>query len=60
MNRWSIWSTVQHSPGIEPLLAIEGLYLFQPFILGDVHVIAGVPLPLPVVDHIARNILAVL
>ena len=28
LKRWSIWSTVQHSPGIETLLAIKGLYLF--------------------------------
>lgn len=52
-NRWSIWSTVQDSPGIETLLAVERLYLFQPFFLSNIHVEAGVPLPLPVVDHLA-------
>ena len=54
LNRWSIWSTVQHSPRIETLLAVEGLYLFQPLVLGNIHVVAGVPLTIPVVDHLAQ------
>ncbi len=55
VNRWSIWSTVQHSPGIEALLAIKRLYLLQPFVLGDVHVKAGIPLAIPIVDHFADD-----
>lgn len=53
LNRWSIWSTVQYSPGTEPLLAVERLYLFQPFVLGDIHIEAVVLFPLPIVDHLA-------
>ena len=53
LKRLSIWSTVQRLPGIEALLAIKGLYLFQPLIFSDVHGVAGVPLALPIVNHLA-------
>lgn len=58
MNRWSIWSTVHYLPWIETLLAVERLYLFQPFVLGDVHVETSVPLPVPIVDHLAKCMFA--
>ncbi len=50
--------TGTHSPGIETLFAVEGLYLFQTFVFSDIHVVAGVPLSLPVVDHLADSVSA--
>ena len=58
LNRWSIWSTVQHSPGVETLLAVELLYFFQSFVLSNIHIEAGVPLSLPIVDHFAYYVSA--
>ncbi len=50
--------TETHSPGIETLFAVEGLYLFQTFVLSDIHVVAGIPLPFPVVDHLGDSVSA--
>ena len=44
-----------HSPRIETLLAVERLYLFQPFVLRDVQVITRISLSLPIVDHLTDS-----
>ena len=47
--------TIQtYSPRIEPLLPVKRLYLFQPSVLSDVHVITRILLALPVVNHLAK------